>query len=172
MYCSKCGTEIQEGKNYCADCGRQAGESIYTYKGKDYQKDDINKIAKYQKRAIYICLGSIVLFLLYFAFLAIVVLADAPDFISEPFQTVSQIVSLIWTVIFLINIILLTVAEKCSALRIAFTVIASFIPVICLIALLMAITEATGIMRSAGLKVGLMGVSPVELYKFNNNIAS
>ena len=162
MNCSKCGAEIAEDQKFCAECGFPfAAQTVttYQYKGQEYQKEDIIKIAKYQTWVLFGILFNIVLTpILYVGQFAL------PDILI---MAVS-LLSIANTIFYIVAFCLLRSAQKGILLVTLLGIILLFIPLVCLIVLLIVNGSATKMLRSAGLKVGLMGVSQVELNEFKN----
>ncbi len=154
MNCSKCGSEITEGNNFCAKCGQAIDAQVFQYQNVSYQKEDILKIAKYQTLVIYGILFLIIL---------------------TPLSWVPGIVGTLATLLYLVNIIyyvtafcLLRTAQKGNVAVTVLLAILLLLPLVSLITLLFVNGKATNILHSAGLKVGLMGVSKPDLDEFKN----
>ena len=117
--------------------------------------NEIYKIAKYQRYIILaILLNLIISVLAYFV---------------PPLAILSLVISLAILILF----ILFSNAIKNSVIVTIICAILMFVPIISLILLLIITSRATAILRNAGLKVGLLGVSKQDLLFFaeNNNIS-
>jgi len=154
MNCSKCGSEILEGNNFCAKCGQATNAQFFQYQNVSYQKEDILKIAKFQTMIIFGILFLIIL---------------------TPLTYIPGIVSILATLLYLVNVIyymtafcLLRTAQKGNIAVTILLAILLLLPLISLITLLFVNGKATNILQSAGLKVGLMGVTKPDLDEFKN----
>ena len=152
MNCSKCGSKIMEENNFCAKCGQAISTQVFQYQNAAYQKEDILKIAKYQTMIIFGILFLIIL---------------------TPLTYVPGIISILATLLYLLNVIyyliafcMLRTAQKGSIAVTILLAILLLLPLISLITLLFVNGKATNILQSAGLKVGLMGVSKPDLDEF------
>ena len=152
MNCNKCGSEILEGNNFCAKCGQAIDTQIFQYQNVSYQKEDILKIAKFQTMIIFGILFLIIL---------------------TPLTYIPGIVSILATLLYLVNVIyymtafcMLRTAQKGNIAVTVLLVIFLLLPLISLITLLCVNGKASNILKSAGLKVGLMGVSKPDLDEF------
>lgn len=160
MICSKCGAEIQDGNNFCPKCGQGINVHAYKFNDVDYQKEDIIKIAKYQTMILYGLLLCVI-----FTLMKLV-----PCFISSPdiIGTLTDVLQVFSALFCLIVFCLLRSAEKGNIVLTILGAILLFITGINLIVLFFANNKATKILKSAGLKVGLMGVSKFDLDEFKN----
>lgn len=161
MNCSKCGAEIQEGNNFCPKCG--AGTNTYQYDGKEYTKDDILHVAKYQNWVEHgfflLMFFSVIDFLIKFGFLPL------PEFLVG----MAYVLYLTASIFYFVAYCLLRAAEKGNVFLTVLGVILSFFPVFALIVCIIAIRSAYRILEAAGIKCGLLGVSKKDLNAFRNN---
>ena len=117
--------------------------------------NEIYKIAKYQRYIILAILLNLIISVLAY------------------FVPTLAILSLVISLAILILFILFSNAIKNSVIVTIICAILMFVPIISLILLLIITSRATAILRNAGLKVGLLGVSKQDLQFFaeNNNIS-
>ena len=164
MNCRKCGTEIQDWYNFCPKCAKPVpGAVISLCGGKEYHKDDILKIAQYQRWILcaapfLVVLGAINLSIMFSIF-------ELPEFLAEVVPWL-HLVSMIFYIFYIVVFCLLRAAEKGNVLITVLEVILLFFHVIFILVSLLAVLSATRILESAGLKVGLLGVSKKTLDKF------
>ncbi len=129
-----------------------ANSKSYRYGGKEYTKENIAAIAKFQSFVLYSVVFN----------LAVSVLSG----VGIP-QTVAGGLFLLCALFCIYSVFSLRNAEKENIALTIVAVLLLFIPVLSLVIMLFSVLSATRILKAAGLKVGFMGVSREELEKFN-----
>jgi len=138
-----------------------------------YSAADHYKIAKNQRRLLFVILCSIVLYI------ALFVLASMNSTSSEDGTTIRVndgngmvlgiafltigLCFIVLAVLWISTLIYLLIALRTPVLLIILVVIGAFLPVISLLVLLIVSSRATSALKSAGYKVGLIGVSRATL---------
>ena len=123
----------------------------FVVEGKIFSAEEIVQVAKNQTFLLYCVLANLLVYLVG--------------------AWLRPLMPLAWVAIFICSIVFfvkLRLAMKKSLLLTIIAVILLFIPLVGLLILLINSSAATRILRSAGLRVGLMGVSSSELACFMN----
>ena len=123
----------------------------FVVEGKIFSAEEIVQVAKNQTFLLYCVLANLLVYLVG--------------------AWLRPLMPLAWVAIFICSIVFfvkLRLAMKKSLLLTIIAVILLFIPLVGLLILLINSSAATRILRSAGLRVGLMGVSSTELANFIN----
>ena len=121
----------------------------FVVEGKIFSAEEIVRVAKNQTALLYCVLANLLVYLVS--------------------AWLRPLMPLAWVAIFICSIVFfvkLRLAMKKSLLLTIIAVILLFIPLVGLLILLINSSAATRILRSAGLRVGLMGVSSTELINF------
>lgn len=129
----------------------EVDNNVWTINGKNFTRNEIYEIAKLQSAILYCVLANIVIMLLY----AIPVIGQ-----------LAGLVVFICSIVFFIK--LSTALKRPMGLSVILGILL-IVPLLGLILLLNAVITATKVLRAAGLKVGLMGVSAGEREAFRNS---
>ena len=138
-------------------------QPVCEYNSVPFTVDEICNVAKNQSYILYCVLINIILiFSLFFI--------PAMSVNAMPFIAVLVILSAVGfsvaTIVFLVK---LRNAMKKNVALTVFACILMFVKYVSLLVLVYHVISATKLLRSAGLKVGLMGVSSAELARFREN---
>ena len=123
----------------------------FVVEGKIFSAEEIVRVAKNQTALLYCVLANLLVYLVG--------------------AWLRPLMPLAWVAIFICSIVFfvkLRLAMKKGLPLTIIAVILLFIPLVGLLTLLINSAAATKILRSAGLRVGLMGVSSSELARFMN----
>ena len=121
----------------------------FVVEGKIFSAEEIVQVAKNQTFLLYCVLAKLLFYLI--------------SLLLGPLMPVVGLAALVCSIVFFVK---LRLAMKKSLLLTIIAAILLFIPLLGLITLLINSSAATRILRSAGLRVGLMGVSSTELINF------
>ena len=130
-------------------------QTVCEYNNQSFTASEICDVAKNQSRILYCILANIVVLILAFT----------------PLAAIISIFSLVVSIAMLIFLVMLRNAMKKNIALTVILCVLMFIPLCGLLILLYHVTRATALLRTAGLKVGLMGVSSADLavFKERNN---
>ena len=123
----------------------------FVAEGKIFTATEIVQVAKNQTFLLYCVLAKLLFYLI--------------SLLLGPLMPVVGLAALVCSIVFFVK---LRLAMKKSLPLTVIAVILLFIPLVGLLILLLNSAAATKILRSAGLRVGLMGVSSSDLARFMN----